>query len=274
MSLMVLPWYLVWWRLGSDQARCAGGGRATPAPTRRVGAPRGALGGQRRCPEGHPQDAQRPEGHPQDIKPRPENAPHKPHTARPARETGSATKRARPHSGLGHTADSATRRTQPHGGLGHAAGFARRAVRGGQAPRKEHRWIQVERLEGALQDLAGAGPGRPKGALQGDQRPEGAPRDTAPLGQERPSRPEQTTDLRKPTLSGLWDNRRLSTGKIQNDRDCRCPPVGWKSGAGGQPRLTTPGKPAGSAVTPPAPPRSRSTPATPSATHTTGPTTA
>jgi hypothetical protein len=33
---MLLPWFLVSRRVGPGQARCAGGGRAAPAPTRRV----------------------------------------------------------------------------------------------------------------------------------------------------------------------------------------------------------------------------------------------
>jgi hypothetical protein len=33
---MLLPWFLVSWRVGPGQARCAGGGRAAPALTRRV----------------------------------------------------------------------------------------------------------------------------------------------------------------------------------------------------------------------------------------------
>jgi hypothetical protein len=41
---MIFPWFLVSWRAGPGQARCAGGGRAAPAPIRRVARREGRCG--------------------------------------------------------------------------------------------------------------------------------------------------------------------------------------------------------------------------------------
>jgi len=120
---------------GPGQARFAGAGRVAPARTLRVRRREGRFRDVSGCLKGAPQDAHRPEGHPQDIKPRPQNAPHKPHAARPVRKAaplkaGPSARRARPQGGP--CPPDLARRALPAGACGRAG------------PREKHRWIQVE----------------------------------------------------------------------------------------------------------------------------------